>query len=102
MLAAKRPAAHNTGYGTPVSFGAGAWLTSVKYPASSRSVSGPLVGTCQALPHACSLVAAVTSMAATSLIEVQLCGTSSGIGAYARRPASSGLPSATEKIELAW
>src|SRR5215813_4086716 len=64
--------AESTGYGMAVSFGAGEPVASVNRVASSRTVSGSLVGTCQARPQARSSVAAMTSIDAASLIDVQL------------------------------
>ena len=43
----------------------------------------------------------MTRVRAQSWIEVQLCGTSSGEGAYARFPASSGVPITVDRIEFA-
>src|SRR6266568_2696046 len=101
MVASNRPAAQSAGYGIVVSFGAGALFSSVNRVASSRTVSGGLVGTSQPRPHARSVVAAVTRAVAMSLIEVQLCGSSSFAGTQARLPASSGLANTKLKIELA-
>ncbi len=81
--------------------GAGASFSSVNLVASSRTVSGGLVGTSQPRPQARSVVATVTRVAATSPIDVQLCGTSRFAGTNARWPASSGLASTKLKIELA-
>ena len=70
----------------------GAPFTSANLLVSWRTVSAGPVGTSQAAPKARSSVATVASAAAQSRIEVQLCGTSSGAGEYARWPASSGFP----------
>src|SRR5204862_3038997 len=83
---------HITGYGIAVSFGVGAPATLLNRTASSRMVIGGFVGTCQARPQARSSTATVTRVLATPVIDVQLCGTPRGAGAYARLPASTGLP----------
>src|SRR5947207_12847034 len=101
IVAENRPTVQSSAYGTWVSFGSGASIACAYRFASSRTVSGGLVGTSHARPQPRSSVATLASVFATSEIDVQLCGTSNGVGTYARFPVSTGAPSTTLKIEFA-
>src|SRR3984957_15040548 len=94
------PLAHSTGYGSASSLAAGAPLASATLGAGCRMGSAGLVGTSHTWPQARSSVATAASALAQSVIEVQLCGTSSGHGDIPREPFSSGLPIWVDSSEL--
>ncbi|MFC7478794.1 hypothetical protein ACFQX7_00250 [Luedemannella flava] len=58
----------------------GAPLTATKRSASWRTVRAGLLGTSHARPNARSSVATATRVRAASVVEVKVCGTSSGAG----------------------
>src|SRR5260370_31261525 len=89
------------GYGMAIPLALGAPLPSANRVANCRTVRAGFVGTSHAWPNARSSVAAVVRARAASVTDVQLCGTSSGDGEYARLPARSGLALTVESTAVA-